>query len=152
MGIPVFMDVMSGGKWLKTKRTEAGLSQGKLAQKITDAGFPVTSAYISIIEREYDKNKKGLPTRVNEELVDAFAKALNVHINEARIAFNYAPTTSTHYINGYRIELPDDVSAVIPFGQINSEEEAQRFKEAFMLAYEMTKKLIERERIEKEGK
>lgn len=86
---------MGFGEWLRGNRKAAKLSQVQLAARATDQGFPVTDAYVSMIEREYDKNKKGQPTRVNQDLVVAFAKALGVPIDEALLAAGYAPTQQT---------------------------------------------------------
>ncbi len=89
-----FTVVMGFGEKLRAKRKEVGLSQLKLADRVTDMGVPVTDAYISMIEREYDKNKKGEPTRVNRDLVFAIAKVLNWDSDEALAAADYAPTTT----------------------------------------------------------
>lgn len=104
---------MAFGDWLKEKRKRAGLSQGRLAALATANGHSVTSAYISNIERGYDKNKKGVPGRPNELLVIALAKALDIDPDDA---LNEA---------GYRSKkaaIPEPIAA-IGFDWTNEEDE-----------------------------
>lgn len=140
MSLNWFTYCMSGGQWLRSKRLAMGLSQGQLAERITDSGYPVTSGYISIIEREYDKNKKGLPTRVNEDLVDAFAKVLHTDVNEARTAFNYAPGSSDKMMNveGLRFS-PLDADQY-------SEDELKELQDTIRISFEIFKRRIEEKR------
>lgn len=82
---------MNFGETLKKKRKEAKLSQEELAELAVVDGYKYTGAYISNIERGYDKNKKGEPTRPNKDLVIAMANVLNWDVNDALTSAGHAP-------------------------------------------------------------
>ena len=82
---------MGFGAWLRAHRRDRAMSQADLAEAVSSRGVRVTSAYISNLEREYDTNKAGKPTRPSEILVDAIAEALGADIDDARLAAGYAP-------------------------------------------------------------
>jgi len=136
---------MKFGDLLRTKRKEHGLTQSQLAEKAAVRGVNVTNGYISTLERDYDAHGTGKTTMPSIEIVEAIAHVLDWNIDEARLAAGYAP--SVHYVNGFRIELPDDVEMVIPLSaNINSQEDADEFREAFLIAYETVKARLAREK------
>jgi transcriptional regulator with XRE-family HTH domain len=79
---------MTFGQWLIEKRAESRLTQGELAKR---AG--ISTNYVSALERDEPNAKDGSPRRPRLDKVDAIAKALNVSVDEARLAAGYAPKT-----------------------------------------------------------
>lgn len=88
------MEIKDFATWLRHWRKKRGLTQERLVQLAHEVCKP---AYISTLERAYDKSKKtGKPTRPSEEIVDALADALGRPRAEARrLAGHAAPDEST---------------------------------------------------------
>lgn len=117
---------MSFGEWLKLKRKAAKLSQDKLAAlAVLNNGYKYTAQYISNIERGYDKNKKGDPTRPDRDLVIALAKALNQDINEALTEADYSAE-----ILSEEFEVLDGISLKFQNSNNWSEDDRQKVIEA----------------------
>ena len=76
----------SFGKKLQKLREAAGLNQSELARR---ADF--SPNYISNLERDISPSSKTGKPRPTVEAVDRLAKALNVNVNELRLAAGYAP-------------------------------------------------------------
>jgi len=75
------------GEWLRSARTESGLSLRRLEKLINGA---CTYSYLSQMENG-EVGKKGQYYRPDRSIVDAIAMALNKPVDEARIAAGYAP-------------------------------------------------------------
>lgn len=74
--------------WLKKHREESGLTLIQLRDKI---GKLCSDAYLSKLENDKYKGKKGKPAQPDIEIVEALALAFNRPIDEARLAAGYAP-------------------------------------------------------------
>jgi len=97
---------MNFGEWLKKTRKKMGISQEKLAELADVGGYRYTGAYISNIERGYDKNKKNEPTRPDKDLVISIAKVLNADVDAALILAGHAPISEIKTIRN-RILVSD---------------------------------------------
>jgi transcriptional regulator with XRE-family HTH domain len=75
--------------WLKKYRQESGLTLAQLRGAIDNL---CSDAYLSKLENDRYRGKKGNPAQPDIEIVEALAKALNRPIDEARLAAGYAPT------------------------------------------------------------
>lgn len=128
------------GDLIRMARLERGWSQRELARRIKKS-----PTYIHYVERGINPSSKRDKIQVGADAVDSMAQVLGIPIDEARNAAGYAPT-SEHYVAGFRIELPDDVSAVMPFTTIRNETEAEEFRQAFLVAYELTKSRLAKEK------
>lgn len=103
-----FID-MGYGSSLREKRESAKLSQDKLADLVTARGHKISGAYISMIEREYDKTASGEPTRVNRDFVVKAAEVLSWDVSDAlREADYYAPTDEDNEILRLFSKIPKD--------------------------------------------
>lgn len=91
---------MSFGKWLKEARRCRGLTQAALA-----SACDVSDTYISRLENEHDRTKRGDPVRPALEIVDGLAGALGVSIEEARLVAGYAPAPP---LVGFGVWLRDE--------------------------------------------
>lgn len=80
------------GDWLRETREKRGFGVRQLAGLTNGA---VSASYISYLEKNVYKGKKGNPTRPDPEKVDALAKVLGVTIGEARLAAGLAPPPNT---------------------------------------------------------
>lgn len=117
---------MSGfGKWLHDKRKAAGLTQGQLAQK---AG--ISTSYVSTLERSERHHLTDAPPQPTTEVVDSIAKALNVAMDDARLAAGYAASG-----NSPLLDIGFD--AAVKLGTDVSPEERQEIAEELALAYEV---------------
>ncbi len=129
------------GKWLYQNRKDQGLTQLQVAER---AGL--SFSYVSTLERMQPHTltgKKILPTR---ERVEALAKAVNGNVDEALRLCGYAPATHAHHINGFKIDLPDDIEFVIPYSpHVTSQEQADQFRDAILTAYTITKERLAKE-------
>lgn len=77
--------------WLKKHRAESGLTLIQLRDKI---GNLCSDAYLSKLENDRYKGKKGRPAQPDIEIVEALAAALHRPTDEARLAAGYAPATA----------------------------------------------------------
>lgn len=77
---------MDFGRWLYTRRREAGLSQEVLARR---AGC--SKNYISRLERAIRHPVTGAPPQPSRKIVEGIALALGVHPAEALRAAGYLP-------------------------------------------------------------
>jgi transcriptional regulator with XRE-family HTH domain len=89
--VKLFFIYMNYGERLKSVRKARGLTQEQLAEKVSAAGHTVSSSYVSMIERIYEKRLDGLPTRPARRFVELAAKILDDDINEALMDADYAP-------------------------------------------------------------
>jgi transcriptional regulator with XRE-family HTH domain len=135
------------GEWLRAARNARGLSLRRLEERI---GGICTYSYLSQLENG-ETGKKGNVYRPDREIVVALARALDVPVDEALIAADYAPTR-THTINGYKVELPYGIDFVIPHTEVNSQDEADEFAESVRLAVEIVKARLARQRLTDEAK
>lgn len=81
----------SFGDWLRETRTRKGIGVRELAALVEGE---CSASYISYLERNVYVSKDGKPTRPSEPIVLALAMALEVPINEARLAAGYSAVTS----------------------------------------------------------
>jgi transcriptional regulator with XRE-family HTH domain len=117
-------------KWLKHYRKESGLTLLQLKAAIGDL---CSDAYLSKIENNRYKGKKGNPPRVDIEIVDALAVALNRPVDEARNAAGYSAKNTI---------LPDELRG-IDFTKFTSEQ-LTRIKNFIVFTAVETKQEIER--------
>jgi len=82
--------VISFGKWLFDKRQEKRLTQTQLGER---AG--ISTSYISTIERAQRHSTTNAVPRPSEDTVERLATALDIDLDEARIAAGYLPKTMT---------------------------------------------------------
>lgn len=90
----IFTCEMGYGDSLRRYRKAAKLTQEALAEQIRSRGYNVTGAYISMIERGYDKTKDGSPTRVKRDFVTIAADVLDWETNDALQEADLAPLES----------------------------------------------------------
>ncbi len=76
--------------YLKQKRKLAGLSQEKLAERISARGYTVTAGAISNIERAYYRKADGSESQPTKQFVILAAEVLGADINEALTQADYA--------------------------------------------------------------
>ena len=81
----------SFGDWLRETRTRKGIGVRELAALVEGE---CSASYISYLERNVYVSKNGKPTRPSESIVSALAGALEVPINEARLAAGYSAVTT----------------------------------------------------------
>jgi transcriptional regulator with XRE-family HTH domain len=74
------------GQWLRANRVDRRFTVEGLARK---AG--ISKQYLSVLERAPKHPLTGKAVQPSVEIVDRIAKALNIPIDEARIAAGYAP-------------------------------------------------------------
>lgn len=98
--------------WLKTYRKESGLSLMQLKAAIGDL---CSDAYLSKLENDRYRGKKGKPALPDIEIVDALATALNRPVDEARLAAGYAARDNI---------LPEQLRD-IPFSRLDNSALAQ---------------------------
>jgi transcriptional regulator with XRE-family HTH domain len=79
----------SFSQWLKENRKKSGLT---LEQLRTAIGDLCTVAYLSKLENDKYKGKKGLSTRPDREIVVALAEAFHENLNEVLTLADYAST------------------------------------------------------------
>lgn len=123
------------GDMIRVARIAKGWSQRELARRIKKS-----PTYVHYVERGINPSSKSEKMRVGVEAVDMLAKALDISVDAARNAAGYAPLFTPDMI---RIELPDDVSVLLPNARdITSQEDLERFEIAFRVAYETVKERI----------
>ena len=82
----VYMD-MTFGEWLRKNLNDRGISNAEFARRVD-----VSGTYIGNLVRDYSPNMTSARApRPSEAVVAAMAKALEVPLNEARLAAGYAP-------------------------------------------------------------
>lgn len=84
---------MEYGDRLRHTRKAKNLTQEELAEKISAHGHQVTGAYISMIERGYDRKLDGEPSRPKRKFVELAAELLEDDVDEALIDADYAPNS-----------------------------------------------------------
>lgn len=77
---------MNFGEWLYSKRKEAGLTQGQLAEKAH-----ISTSYVSTLERQQEHTVTGATPQPDREIVVSLAKVLKTDVSEALFAAGYAP-------------------------------------------------------------
>ena len=82
---------MDYGDRLREKRKAKHLTQEELAEKISARGHQITGAYVSMIERGYDRKIDGEPSRPKRKFVELAAEILDDDIDEALTDADYAP-------------------------------------------------------------
>jgi len=90
---------MNYGKRLREKRIANDLTQEELADRVSALGHKITSSYISMMERGYDKKADGEPTRPNRRFVELAASVLGDDVDEALMDADYAPINRDRFLN-----------------------------------------------------
>jgi len=126
------------GLLVRSARKDKRLTVEEAAKRIG-----ISKQYLSVLERGVPSPLTGKATRPKVELVDKIADVLEIPPDEARQVAGYAARASIHNISGFKIELPGDVEMVMLHSpDITNQEDADAFKEAFAVAYEITKKSL----------
>lgn len=133
---------MHFGEWLRSARKAANLTQDRLAELVTARGAKISAGYISNLERAYDTNQDGSPSRPSESIVNAIAVVLGQPLNTARLAAGYAPIDD----NSVQIELEDGVRVSMFHADKYTDEDRRRFQIAFQSAYETALRMIEEDK------
>jgi transcriptional regulator with XRE-family HTH domain len=128
---------MGFGGELRQRRKQAKLTQQDLADRMAARGYRVTGSYISMIEREYDKTRKGEPTRVNRDFIAVVAPILEWDMDEALLVAGHAPVNAS--VTKPPTNLPELIQALsdlgLPIPQLyggfeNLVDDAESFDEA----------------------
>lgn len=92
------------GDLVRKARIDKGWSQRELARRIKKS-----STYIHYVERGFNPSAKDEKFQVGSEAVDALAKALDLDVNETRLAAGYAPNEPIEpgFFSGYHDLSPD---------------------------------------------
>jgi transcriptional regulator with XRE-family HTH domain len=85
---------MDFAEWLKTNRKKSGYSLRVLADKI---GNICSDAYLSQLENNRYRGKKGEPMRPDREIVVALAEAFHENLNEVLKLADYAPANENFH-------------------------------------------------------
>jgi transcriptional regulator with XRE-family HTH domain len=129
--------LMGFGASLRARRKAARLTQQQLADKVTSRGYRITGAYISMIEREYDKTRSGEPTRVNRDFVKIAAPLLGWSTDEALMEAGYASSIQKPRTLGELITALENLGLPVPelFGGWQLDEDGEGFEEALERIY-----------------
>ena len=92
------------GAWLRLHRANAEISLLDLVAKI---GNLCSDAYLSKLENDTKKGKRGNFKRPDIEIVDALAEALHRPKDEARVAAEYAPINDFAIVNNKKLAMID---------------------------------------------
>lgn len=136
-----FMSEYRFGEMVREALIKGNISQRQLAERIGKS-----PTYINYVVRGFNSSSKSGKFQPGRDAVEMIARALGIGIDDALLAAGYAPATHAHHINGFKIDLPDDIEFVIPYSpHVTSQEQADQFRDAILTAYTITKERLARE-------
>lgn len=121
-------------EYLREQMDKQGISSAELARR-----SGATPQNISRILTDKPHPLSGALPKVRPETVERFAKALNIPIDEARLAAGYAPHDSADL----SLNIADDIRISLLHGKDYTEEDRAEFEIGLGAAYEALKARID---------